>query len=627
MMKSEDGLRVTDYSIFEQTNFDLTVEIELFDEIRLTFSYMSDLFDEAMIQRMSMHYVNILEQMIWNYNLPITQIDLLTKEEEKQLSIEFNSTTADYPNFAMIHELFENQVKKTPDHVAAVYGNSRVTYRQLNERSNQLARKLRSMGVGRDSIVALMAERSLTMITAIMAIVKAGGAYLPIDPEYPQDRIQFILEDSGAKMLLTQKHLVERHTLNIQMINADDPKWYEGEYSNLERMGSSEDLAYVIYTSGSTGKPKGAMIAHYSLVNRINWMQKQYPINESDVIMQKTPFTFDVSVWEMFWWTVNGASVCFLEPSGEKDPHAIIKCIHQHNVSTMHFVPSMLNSFLDYVQVMDEVEMISSLKRVFCSGEALGVSQAKKFNDYLHETMQVELINLYGPTEATIDVSYYNCSADNRMELIPIGKPIDNIQLYILDQVGKLQPVGITGELCIAGDGLARGYLNRTELTSEKFVDNPFVSGKKMYKTGDLARWLPDGNIEYLGRMDHQVKIRGVRIELGEIEKQLTVYPAIKEAVVVPKTDESGSTYLCAYFTADNDVLITDIKKHLAANLPSYSIPSFIVRLKHLPLSSNGKLDRKVLPDPDTTSTIATEYTPPSTMLEEKLVAIWQRGT
>ncbi|MCP1135854.1 amino acid adenylation domain-containing protein [Paenibacillus polysaccharolyticus] len=625
MMKSEDGLRVTDYSIFEQTNFDLTVEIELFDEIRLTFSYMSDLFDEAMIQRMSMHYVNILEQMIWNYNLPITQIDLLTKEEEKQLSIEFNSTTADYPNFAMIHELFENQVKKTPDHVAAVYGNSRVTYRQLNERSNQLARKLRSMGVGRDSIVALMAERSLTMITAIMAIVKAGGAYLPIDPEYPQDRIQFILEDSGAKMLLTQKHLVERHTLNIQMINADDPKWYEGEYSNLERMGSSEDLAYVIYTSGSTGKPKGAMIAHYSLVNRINWMQKQYPINESDVIMQKTPFTFDVSVWEMFWWTVNGASVCFLEPSGEKDPHAIIKCIHQHNVSTMHFVPSMLNSFLDYVQVMNEVEMISSLKRVFCSGEALGVSQAKKFNDYLHETMQVELINLYGPTEATIDVSYYNCSADNRMELIPIGKPIDNIQLYILDQVGKLQPVGIMGELCIAGDGLARGYLNRTELTSEKFVDNPFVSGKKMYKTGDLARWLPDGNIEYLGRMDHQVKIRGVRIELGEIEKQLTVYPAIKEAVVVPKTDESGSTYLCAYFTADNDVLITDIKKHLAANLPSYSIPSFIVRLKHLPLSSNGKLDRKVLPDPDTTSTIATEYTPPSTMLEEKLVAIWQQ--
>jgi amino acid adenylation domain-containing protein len=625
LMESEDGLRVIDYSIFEQTNFDLTVEIELFDEIRLTFSFMNELFDEAIIQRMAMHYVNILEQMVWNYNLPVIEIDLLTKDEEKQLSIDFNSTVAEYPNFAMIHELFENQVKKTPDHVAAVFGNFKLTYRELNIRSNQLARKLRSRGIGRDMIVALMAERSLTMITAIMAIVKAGGAYLPIDPEYPQDRVQFILEDSGAKMLLTQKHLVERHTLDIQIVNVDDPKLYEGERSNLDRTGSSEDLAYVIYTSGSTGKPKGAMIAHYSLVNRINWMQKQYPIDESDVIMQKTPFTFDVSVWEMFWWAVTGASVYFLEPGGEKDPNAIIQCIHQHKVSTVHFVPSMLSIFLDHVKVMDEVEPISSLKRVFCSGEALGVSQAKNFNNLLHDTMQVELMNLYGPTEAAIDVSYFNCSTDDDLQLIPIGKPIDNIQLYILDQVGKLQPIGIMGELCIAGVGLARGYLNRNELTAEKFVDNPFTPGEKMYRTGDLARWLPDGNIEYLGRMDHQVKIRGVRIELGEIEKQLEVYPVVKDAVVVTKIDESGSTYLCAYFTAENDVVIGDIKKHLAANLPSYSIPSSIVQLEHLPLSSNGKLDRKVLPDPDRTSTMAIEYTPPSTKLEEKLVTVWQQ--
>ncbi|WP_080497089.1 non-ribosomal peptide synthetase [Bacillus wiedmannii] len=624
LMEGKSGLKVIDYSIFEQTNFDLTVEIELFDDIQIRFTYIEGLFDAVVVQRMAKHFLNILEAMIGNYDLLISEIDILTEDEERQIKIEFNDTTVEYPKSATIHELFEYQVEKMPEHIAAMCGDDKLTYRELNERSNQLARILRSKGVGRDTIVALIAERSLSMITAIMAIIKAGGAYLPIDPKIPKDRIQFILEDSGADLLLTQKHLIDHYSFDVQMIDVDESALYEGDSSNLHPIGTSEDLAYVIYTSGSTGKPKGAMIAHYSLVNRINWMQKEYPIHESDVIMQKTPCTFDVSVWEMFWWAITGATVCFLEPEGEKDPRTIVECINKYDVSTMHFVPSMLNIFLDYIEDMDGLAKLESLKKVFCSGEALLAKQAEKFNKLFYETTQARLINLYGPTEAAIDVSYFNCSTGDKLDIIPIGKPIDNIQLYIVDNVGKLQPIGVAGELCIAGEGLARGYLNRSELTTEKFVSNPFTRGTKMYRTGDLARWMADGNIEYLGRLDHQVKIRGVRIELGEIEKQLVDHPDVKEAAVIVKKDDSESSYLCAYVTV-GEVSIRELKKFLAKRLPSHSIPSFFVRMEKLPLSPNGKLDRKELPEPDLVTSMSVEYVEPSAELEKELAAIWQQ--
>lgn len=625
LMGEKSGLKVIDYSIFEQTNFDLTVEVELFDNIQIKFTYLEGLFDAVVVQRMAKHFLNILEAMISNFDLLLSEIDILTEDEERQIKFEFNDTTVKYPKNVTIHELFEQQVDKVPEHIAAICGNEKLTYRELNERSNQLARILRSNGVGRDTIVALIAERSLSMITAIMAIIKAGGAYLPIDPKFPQDRIQFILEDSGANILLTQKHLIHHYSFDIQKIDVDDSTLYKGDSSNLHPIGNSEDLAYVIYTSGSTGKPKGAMIAHYSLVNRINWMQKAYPIHESDVIMQKTPYTFDVSVWEMFWWAITGATVCFLPPEGEKDPRVIVECINKYKVSTMHFVPSMLNIFLDYFGDLDGLTKLESLKKVFCSGEALLAKQVEKFNKLFYETTQARLINLYGPTEAAIDVTYFNCSTGDKLDIIPIGKPIDNIQLYIVDNIGKLQPVGVAGELCIAGEGLARGYLNRSELTKEKFIPNPFNPGTRMYRTGDLARWMTDGNIEYLGRLDHQVKIRGVRIELGEIEKQLVDHPVVKEAAVIVKKDDSGSSYLCAYVTVEEEVLIRELKQFLAKRLPSHSIPSFFVQMEKLPLSSNGKLDRKELPEPDLVTSMGVEYVEPSTDLEKKLAAIWQQ--
>ncbi len=396
------------------------------------------------------------------------------------------------------------------------------------------------------------------------------------------------------------------------------PDTLEGCYSGPNH------LAYVIYTSGSTGKPKGVMIEHYSLINRLNWMQKQYPIDKGDVILQKTPYTFDVSLWELFWWGIAGGKVCLLEKGGEKDPKSIIKAIEKYQITTMHFVPSMLQAFLEYLEDNIERSNLSSLKQVFTSGEALTLHQVNKFHYLISKRFNTKLINLYGPTEATVDVSYFDCEEGIELITVPIGKPIDNTQLYVIDEKRRLQPIGIPGELCIAGDGLARGYLNRAELTAEKFVDNPFQVDGKMYRTGDLARWLADGNIEFLGRIDHQVKIRGFRIELGEIENILLSFNDVKEAVVVAKEDQEGNKYLCGYFTAEQEVSVAEIKEHLAKALPEYMIPSYMIQLKNMPLSSNGKLDRKALPEPNERSMVTVDYVVAEREIEKSLLEIWQ---
>ncbi|WP_273479177.1 amino acid adenylation domain-containing protein, partial [Acetivibrio straminisolvens] len=364
-------------------------------------------------------------------------------------------------------------------------------------------------------------------------------------------------------------------------------------------VNDARSLAYVIYTSGSTGKPKGAMIEHYSVINRLGWMQRKYPIGKEDTILQKTPYTFDVSVWELFWWFFEGSKVCFLEPGGEKDPGVIIDEVERSGITTMHFVPSMLNMFLEYLEEGTGLERISSLRQVFASGEALGTKQVARFNRLLGKRHGTRLINLYGPTEATVDVSYFDCPLDEDIDLVPIGKPIDNIRLYIVDKYNNLQPVGIPGELCIAGDGVGRGYLNRPELTKEKFVQNPFTEFENgmgsgdtdtafrgvMYRTGDLARWLSDGNIEYLGRIDHQVKVRGFRIEPGEIEEELLKHKDIKEAVVMARKDADGGNYLCAYITGDREIAPSELREHLTKSLPEYMVPSYFIRLDKMPLS------------------------------------------
>jgi amino acid adenylation domain-containing protein/non-ribosomal peptide synthase protein (TIGR01720 family) len=606
--------------------------------------YNKEYYRDSTISRLINHYKVLLESIFHEPNREISTLAILTKEERYQLLLDWNQTSAQYPKDKTIHQLFEEQVEKTPDSTAIVFGDRRVTYRRLNERANQLARLLREKGVGPDKIAAVMVERSLEMMIGIFAVQKGGGAYLPIEPNFPQKRINYLLKDSAAVLVLTLPkfhHIAAAVNFEGEVIALEDEPLYERESGNLDLVNTSKDTAYIIYTSGSSGMPKGVMIEHQGVMNRINWMQKFYPLDCRDVILQKTTYVFDVSVWELFWWCFVGACQCLLIPEGEKDPAAIIEAVERNNITTMHFVPSMLNIFLEYLQGSSALKKRTCLKQVFASGEALTPFQVEKFNKLVRQcTKKTRLINLYGPTEATIDVSYFDCPIEGKLDNVPIGKPIDNTKLFVVNDQMALQAIGLPGELCITGGQLARGYLNRPKLTSEKFIDNPFEEKKwwgpmykKLYCTGDLAQWLPDGNIEYLGRTDFQVKIRGHRIELGEIESRLLSHKDIKEAVVIAKEfggqsipgDKRGERYLCAYVVSDKELTISQLGEYLSEELPAYMIPSYFVQLAELPLTANGKIDRKALPVPmkiDMQSGI--EYVEPGTDVEKILAEIWE---
>ena len=517
---------------------------------------------------------------------------------------EFNSTKAPFPDQATLQELIEAQFAKSGSTTAVicdhdtVFGVSSLTFAELNEKANQLAHSLRAMGIGPGHIVALMVERSFAMMIGILGIIKAGGAYLPLSPDNPAARTEYMLKDAGVKVLLVHNKTTGRTTFDVRMVNLDDLGIYVGPIENPVTASQPHDLVYVIYTSGSTGKPKGVMIEHRSVANRLHWMQRAYPIGADDVILQKTPYSFDVSVWELFWWALQGAKVTFLMPGGEGLPLAIVQAIRKHRVTVLHFVPSMLNIFLEYLDGKDDrvFEGLASVRRIFVSGEALTPSHVKKFNNILGKRIGARLTNLYGPTEATVDVSYYDCPTHNDFETVPIGRPIQNLRFYIIRD-GRQVAIGDTGELCIAGVGLARGYLNNPELTNEKFVDSGDL-GERIYRTGDVARWLPDGNVEYLGREDHQVKIRGLRIELGEIENTIREYPAIADCVCVTRKYSENVILIIAYLVFKSEVAISELKQYLKKHLPDYSIPSHFVILDTIPLTANGKADRKALPEP-----------------------------
>ncbi|MBQ4899273.1 amino acid adenylation domain-containing protein [Paenibacillus sp. Marseille-P2973] len=635
------------------SKFDLLLEI-MTDEMdayayKCKFEYSTKLFKAATIARFAERFIQLANEAAEHPERPVGELEMMSSGEKEQLVQCSAGETVEYRREATLHGLFEEQVRKDPDQVAWNMDSSALTYGELNERSNRLARHLRECGLGPDVIAAVVMERSAEMMVALLAVLKAGGAYLPISPDFPAERMSYMLEDSKARFVLTQEKLLGELRGKLASWNGE---WVDvsakigpeesgsadrqANNDNLEPLGNSQNLAYVIYTSGSTGRPKGVMVEHRSVVNRLNWMQRAYPLSDRDVILQKTPFTFDVSVWELFWWGQAGAKVCFLTPGGEKDPAEIIEAVSRHGVTTMHFVPSMLNAFLDELETRPEgIGKLGSLRYVLASGDALTARQVNRFRALLggsegEEAGGARLINLYGPTEATVDVSHYDCSG--LMEVVdpvPIGKPIDNTRLYIVDVGNRLQPVGVAGELCIAGDGLARGYLNRNDLTAEKFIPCPFEveSGGVMYRTGDLARWLPDGNIEYLGRIDNQVKIRGYRIEPGEIEEAILRHEAVKEAVVTARKDTHGNAYLCAYYVTERDGKLepSELRSELKAHLPVYMVPAFAVRLEELPLTVSGKIDRKALPEPQLQHTAKEgDYTAPSGQMEEKLAAIWQ---
>ncbi len=518
---------------------------------------------------------------------------------------QFNHTETTFPDNVTLQELIEAQVNKHSFETAVicdhdkVFGVPSLTYAQLNDKVNQLAHLLRAQGVRPGDIVALMVERSFAMTIGILGIVKAGAAYLPVPPDNPAERIDYMLKVAGVKVLLVQNKTASRIAFGGLIINLDDPDVYRGSTANPAILNKPQDLAYVIYTSGSTGKPKGVMIEHRSLVNRLHWMQQAYPIDKSDVILQKTPYYFDVSVWELFWWALQGARLCFLMPGGERNPLAIVETIKKHHASVMHFVPSMLNVFLEYLdgKTASVLGSLGSVRRVFASGEALTSSHVRKFNDVWGGKTGARLTNLYGPTEATVDVSYFDCPAHNDFESIPIGRPIHNTRFYVIRD-GQQAAIGETGELCIAGICLARGYLNNPALTDERFTDNPVNPGERIYRTGDVARWLPDGNIEYLGREDHQVKIRGLRIELGEIENTIRGYPGITDCVALVRKYSENIILIVAYVVCKSDLKVDGLKDYLKKYLPDYMIPNHFEKIDEIPLTPSGKADRKALPEP-----------------------------
>ena len=529
---------------------------------------------------------------------------MATAEELARIA-EFNRTEVDFPADVTLAQLVEAQFERNPSRLAVVcdhdaaFSAVALTNQQFNAKANQLAHRLREQGIGRGDIVGLMVERSFAMAIGIFGILKAGAAYLPLPTDSPPERLEFMLKDANVGVLLVHGRTIDRATFAGTVVDLDSPSLYVGTSENPPPVNGPDDLAYVIYTSGSTGRPKGVMIEHRAVVNRLHWMQRAYPIGERDVILQKTPYYFDVSVWELLWWAIDGATLCFLPPGGERNPLVIVQQIEAHEISVMHFVPSMLSVFVDYLEGRSDgaIGRLGSVRRVFASGEALASSHVRKINDVWGVKTGVRLTNLYGPTEATVDVSYFDCPPHNDFQIIPIGRPIDNIKLYVMRD-GREVGIGESGELCIAGVGLARGYLNNAALTAEKFTDNPEDPAERIYRTGDVARWLQDGNIEYLGREDHQVKIRGLRIELGEIENTIRSYPGVVDCVAVVKRYSESVILIVAYVVCKDELDLAQLKLSLRKSLPDYMVPNHFERLAEMPLTGSGKADRRALPEP-----------------------------
>ncbi|MFM2588149.1 amino acid adenylation domain-containing protein [Vibrio sp. TBV020] len=604
--------------------------------------YSLSCFNGSEIEEMLSSLISLFEQILdgdglKKYNEYKIVSDLCKKTQLEQWVGEVNDGYLNGIN--TIHGRFEEQVKITPNNIAISFNGQHLTYNQLNEKSNCLAHKIRCLYIEKENrempigtMISLCLERSLEMIIGVLAILKSGGCYVPIEPTLPDERIKYLIRDSNSIFVLTQEkfcsyldRITSKKILTINSGDLDSNNELFLNNPNIDIKG--KDSAYTIYTSGTTGQPKGVTNTHSNLINRISWMNEKYPLN-NDNIMQKTPFSFDVSVWEIIWANWFGSKISISAPDSHKEPSEIYSEILNNHVTILHFVPSMLHAFCQFLKI-NELNFPVSVKHVFSSGEALTGSTISLFKKVSNNT---SLHNLYGPTEAAIDVSYYNdCQLLDSGVDAPIGRPISNTKLYILDSERNLLPIGAVGELYIGGAGVAKGYLNKPELTKERFIDNPFATDSdkergytRLYKTGDLARWLPDGNIEYLGRNDFQVKIRGHRIELGEIDNALSIIEGVEQAVVIDRKDDTGRKYLAAYCVCASDNMDEeDLRMQLASKVPEFMMPSTFTFLESLPLTTNGKLDRRALPEPDLIDLSA--YVAPATELETRLCTVWQQ--
>jgi amino acid adenylation domain-containing protein len=594
--------------------FELTLEAREQPDgsLLLDLVYAAELFDAQTMVRFGEHYVRMLQQFARDPLQPLGDIELSGTAERTQLQ-QWSSNTVSYPGNEPLHRLFEQQVALNPESPAVLFNREILSYGALNARANRLAHYLTKQGVKRETRVGIAVERSLEMIICLLAVLKAGATYVPLDPEYPPQRLQYMIEDSGISLLLTQQHVQAIFPAfppqNVLLLDVVDLT--TESTVNPQTDVHSENLAYVIYTSGSTGLPKGAANRHAAVVSCMRWMQHTYVLSKADTVLHKAPFGFDVSVWEIFWPLTAGARLVVANPGDHRDPDRLIELIRDHKITTVNFVPAMLQAFLE----CDGIEYETCLRYVICGGEAMPAATQK---NALQRLRGVSLQNLYGPTETAIHITQWTCRDDGDVQ-VPIGRPIAASHTHVLDSDLNAVPQGVAGELYLGGVGLGRGYLNRPALTAERFVASPFTPGERLYRTGDLVRWNSEGQLEYLGRIDQQVKIRGFRIEPGEIEAQLLARSNIREAVVVAK----DNAHLIAYIAVDAQDApdIEELKQQLSKALPDYMVPRAFVVLPHLPLNANGKVDRNALPQPEFASAKTDE--PARGRTEEMLAQVW----
>ncbi|MEC2080929.1 plipastatin non-ribosomal peptide synthetase PpsC, partial [Bacillus subtilis] len=583
---------VKDFEMEEVTNYSCSVKVIPGRTLYVRIHFQTSAYQPSMMSEIKDYLLHMVSDVISDPSLPVSKMTLLDEDKTRKIVSQNNRTVSVSPEAPTLHGLFERQAAVTPERLAIRFSGGSLTYAELDMYASRLAAHLAARGVTNESIVGVLSERSPDMLIAVLAVLKAGGAYLPLDPAYPKERLSYMLKDSGASLLLTQPGCsapnFSGETLEVDMTSLE----CEEVKRHVSASVSDGSLAYVIYTSGSTGQPKGVAVEHRQAVSFLTGMQHQFRLSEDDIVMVKTSFSFDASVWQLFWWALSGASAYLLPPGWEKDSALIVQAIHQENVTTAHFIPAMLNSFLDQAEI-ERLSDRTSLKRVFAGGEPLAPRTAARFASVLP---QVSLIHGYGPTEATVDAAFYvlDPERDRDRLRIPIGKPVPGARLYVLDPHLAVQPSGVAGELYIAGAGVARGYLNRPALTEERFLEDPFYLGERMYKTGDVARWLPDGNVEFLGRTDDQVKIRGYRIEPGEIEAALRSIEGVREAAVTVRTD-SGEPELCAYVEG---LQRNEVRAQLQRLLPGYMVPAYMIEMEQWPVTPSGKLDRNALPAP-----------------------------
>ena len=586
--------------------FDLTFNIREHDgNYLIALEYSSALFKQETAQRMLKHYVELLQNLLERPAAKLKEVTMITEFERRKIFEEFGGQPVDYPRDKTVIELFEEQVAKTPDQIAAIFCGDKITYKELNQRANALAHQLRDLGVRADDYVAIIAERSSLMIVGIYGIIKAGGAYIPLDPTYPMERIKFMLEDSQPKVILTYQAEIET-TVPIIDLRGE----VVGETENPVHINKAEDLLYCIYTSGTTGKPKGVMVTHRNVINLVKWYSKCGEYSESTVVLQTLNYIFDASVEDIFPALLSGCTLEIVEETSQKDPEKLLSLLQNKHFAT---TPSMFNILINYAVEHRLTKALHSFKKLYLGGESISSEMIKKYQMMLGNKVE-DIFNLYGPTEATVTATY--CQLNQSYDKGFIGRPINNVQVYIM-QDETLCGIGVPGQLCIGGAGVARGYLNQPELTKELFVNNPYGEGR-LYLTGDLARWLPDGNIEYLGRIDEQVKIRGFRIELSEIESAIRKIADVVDAAVIIREERNGEKSLSAYFIARSELNVGTIQGELRKELPEYMIPLYMMQIEKMPVTATGKLDRRALPNIELD--LSEEYVAPTNPIQHQII-------